>query len=136
MEGLIGLGVIIGVLGAACLIGWGMGALYDIYYKYRVKKNHIKHPKLIELEKEREKLCKEYHQWWDEKYQAQKRIDHNFEILRYCTEQEGEKYISRIEQDQQIYTNARKHMEELSPLVEAARQAEDEYKEKYNIRHW
>lgn len=136
MEGLIGLGVIIGVLGTACLIGWGMGALYDIYYKYRVKKNRTNHPKLIELQKEREKVCEEYNRWWDEKYEAQKRIDKNFEILKYCTEEAKKKYLVSIEQDQQIYTNADKHMKELSPLVNAAREAEQTYREEHNIRHW
>lgn len=136
MEGLIGLGVVIGVLGTACLIGWITGSLYDIYYKYRVKRNHIKHPKMIELQKERERVCSEYNCWWVEKHEAQKRIDLNFEILKYCTKQEGEKYISLIEQDQQIYTNADKHMKELSPLVDSAREAEQTYREEHNIRHW
>lgn len=136
MEGLIGLGVVVGILGTACLIGWSAGALYDIYYKYRVKKNHIKHPKLIELQKEREKICEEYNCWWDKKYEARKRIDKNFEILKYCTEEAKRKYLFFIEQDQQIYTNADKHMKELSPLVDSAREAEQAYREEHNIRHW
>lgn len=136
MEELMTLFYIILVIGPLIFIGWSLNALGDIYYKYRVKKNHANHPKMIELEKERERLSKEYSQLWDEKHEAQKRIDRNFEILKYCTEQEGEKYISRIEQDQQIYTNANKHMEELLPLVEAAREAEQTYREKHNIRHW
>lgn len=136
MAELIGLGVVVGIFGAACLIGWSAGGLYDIYCKYRVKKNHINHPKLTELQKERERVCKEYGQWWDKKYEAQKRIDKNFEILKYCTKQEGEKYIFLIEQDQQTYTNADKHMKELSPLVDAAREAEQTYREEHNIRHW
>lgn len=113
-----------------------MGALYDIYYKYRVKKNHIKHPKLIELQKERKKICEEYNRWWDERHEAQKRIDKNFEILKYCTEEAKRKYLFFIEQDQQIYTNADKHMKELSPLVDSAREAEQTYREEHNIRHW
>ena len=136
MEGLIGLGVVIGVLGTAYLIGWGIGTLYDIYYKYRVKKNHINHPKLIELQKEREKVCEEYNRWWDEKYEAQKRIDKNFEIMKYCTEVGKKKHLVFIEQDQQIYTNADTHMKELHPLVDTAREAEQTYREKHHIRHW
>lgn len=132
-----GFGFILGALCvAACLISWGVDALYDIYYKYHVKKNHTNHLKLVELQKERERLCKEYYQWWDERYDAQKRIDNNFEILKYCTEEAKKKYLTSIEQDQQIYTNADRHMKELSPLVDAAREAEQTYREKHNIRHW
>ena len=136
MEGLICLGVIIGVFGTACLIGWGASALYDIYYKYRVKKNHTNHPKLFELQKERERVCDEYNRWWDKKHEAQKRIDKNFEILKYCTEEAKKKYLVSIKQDQQIYINADKHMKELLPLVDSAREAEQAYREEHNIRHW
>lgn len=136
MEELICLGITLGILCAACLIGWGVGALCDIYYKYHAKKNHTIHLKLVELQKERERVCKEYYQWWDERHEAQRRIDNNFEILKYCTEEAKKKYLTSIEQDQQIYTNADRHMKELSPLVEAAREAEQTYREKYNIRHW
>lgn len=136
MEEFIVLGIILGAIGVACLISWGGDALYDIYYKYHVKKNHTNHSKLVELQKERERVCKEYYQWWDERYDAQKRIDNNFEILKYCTEEAKKKYLTSIEQDQQIYTNADRHMKELSPLVDAAREAEQTYREKYNIRHW
>ena len=82
MEGLIGLGVVVSLLGVAYLIGWGASVLFDTYWKYRVKKNRTNHPKLIELQKERERLCKEYHQWWDEKNEARKRLDINYEILK------------------------------------------------------
>ena len=136
MEGLICLGVIIGIFGTACLIGWGMGALYDIYYKYRVKKNHTNHPKLIGLQKERERMCKEYSQWWDEKYEAQKRIDKYMEETKYHEEDITKSFLEAIKQEQQIYSNADKHMKELSPLVNAAREAEQTYREEHNIRHW
>lgn len=136
MAELIGLGIALGVLGVAFLIGWGIGVLLDVYWKYRVKKNHINHPKLIELQKEREKVCDEYNRWWDKRHEAQKRIDRNFEILKYCTEEAKKKYLVSIEQDQQIYTDADRHMKELSLLVNSAREAEQTYREKHNIRHW
>lgn len=136
MEELIAVGIGLGIFGMACLIGWGAGVLIDVRWKYLVKKNRANHPKLIELQKEREKVCKEYNRWWDEKYEAQKHIDKNFEILKYCTEEAKKKYLASIEQDQQIYTNADKHMKELSPLVDSAREAEQAYREEHNIRHW
>lgn len=136
MEELIGLGVVLGIFVVAGLIGWGASALYDIYWKYRVKRNRTNHPKLIELQKEREKVCDEYNRLWDKRHEAQKRIDRNFEILKYCTEEAKRKYLFSIEQDQQIYTDTDKHMKELSPLVDAAREAEQTYREEHNIRHW
>lgn len=136
MYGLIGLGVVIGALGIAYFIGWGIGALYDIYYKYRVKKNRINHPKLIELQKEREKVCEEYNRWWDEKYEAQKRIDKYLEEIKYHEDQVRGNFLNTIKQEQQFYSNADKHMKELRPLVDAAREAEQTYREEHNIRHW
>ena len=136
MEELIGLGVALGVLGVACLIGWGVGTLYDIYCKYRVKKNHINHPKLIELQKEREKVCEEYNRWWDERYEAQKRIDKYMEEIKYHEDQVRGNFLNAIKQEQQFYSNADKHMKELRPLVDAAREAEQTYREEHNIRHW
>ena len=136
MAELIGFGVALGTIGVACLIGWGIGVLFDIYWKYRAKKNHIKYSKLIELQKEREKVCNEYNRWWDKRHEAQKRIDRNFEILKYCTEEVKKKYLVSIEQDQQIYIDSDMHMKELRPLVDAAREAEQTYREEHNIRHW
>lgn len=136
MAGIISLGIVIVAILIVFLLSWIIGSLYDIYYKYRVKRNHIKHPKMIELQKERERVCSEYNCWWVEKHEAQKRIDNNFEILKYCTEEVKKKYLASIEQDQQIYTNADNHMKELSPLVDAARKAEQTYREEHNIRHW
>lgn len=127
---------VIFVLGFIFLLGWGLAKLCDAYYDYRAKRNRTNHPKLIELQKEREKVCEEYNRWWDERHEAQKRIDKNFEILKYCTEEAKKKYLVFIEQDQQIYTNADSHMKELSPLVDAAREAEQTYREEHNIRHW
>lgn len=136
MAELIGLGVALGVLGVACLIGWGAGVLFDVYWKYRVKKNRINHPKLVELQKERERVCKEYYQWWDEKYEAQKRIDKYMEEVKYHEADITKSFLEAIKQEQQIYSNADKHMKELSPLVNAAREAEQTYREEHNIRHW
>ena len=136
MAELIGLGVALGVLGVACLIGWGAGVLFDVYWKYRVKKNRINHPKLVELQKERERVCKEYYQWWDEKYEAQKRIDKYMEEVKYHEADITKSFLEAIKQEQQIYSNADKHMKELSPLVNAAREAEQVYREEHNIRHW
>lgn len=127
---------VIVVVGTLVFIGWSVNALYDIYYKYRAKRNRANHPKLIELQKEREKVCEEYNRWWDEKYEAQKRIDKNFEILKYCTEVGKKKHLVFIEQDQQIYTNADTHMKELRPLVDSTREAEQTYREEHNIRYW
>lgn len=127
---------VIFVLGFIFLLGWGSAKLYDVYYDYRAKRNHRFHSQLFELQKEREKVCEEYNCWWNEKYEAQKRIDKYFEILKYCTDEAKKKYLVSIEQDQQIYTDADKHMKELSPLVDATREAEQTYREKYNIRHW
>lgn len=134
MAELIGLGVAIGVLGTACLIGWGIGILLDIYWKYRAKKNHINHPKLVELQKEREKVCEEYHQWWDKKYKAEKQIDFIYERMKYYND--NEKLITKLQKAREVYSNALDKLEYLDPLVETARRAEDEYKEKHNIRHW
>ena len=136
MAELIGLGVALGVLGVACLICWGAGVLFDVYWKYRVKKNRINHPKLVELQKERERACKEYYQWWDEKYEAQKRIDKYMEEVKYHEADITKSFLEAIKQEQQIYSNADKHMKELSPLVNAAREAEQVYREEHNIRHW
>lgn len=127
---------IIFVLGFIFLLGWGLAKLCDAYYDYRAKRNRTNHPKLIELQKEREKVCKEYNQWWDERHEAQERIDKNFEIMKYCTEVGKKKHLVFIEQDQQIYTNADTHMKELRLLVDAAREAEQTYREEHNIRHW
>lgn len=136
MAELIGLGVALGVLGVAYLIGWGIGVLLDIYWKYRVKKNHVNHPKLIELQKEREKVCEEYYQWWNEKHKAQKRIDEYMKEIKYHEEDITKSFLEAIKQEQQIYSNADKHMKELRPLVDAAREAEQTYREEHNIRHW
>lgn len=136
MAELIGLGVALGVLGVAYLIGWGIGVLLDIYWKYRVKKNHVNHPKLIELQKEREKVCEEYYQWWNEKHKAQKRIDEYMKEIKYHEEDITKSFLEAIKQEQQIYSNADKHMKELSPLVDAAREVEQTYREEHNIRHW
>ena len=136
MEELIGLGVVLGIFVVAGLIGWGASALYDVYWKYRVKKNRINHPKLIELQKEREKMCEEYNQWWDERHEAKKRIDKYMEEIKYHEEDVTKSFLEAIKQEQQIYSNADKHMKELRPLVDAAREAEQTYREEHNIRHW
>ena len=127
---------VIFVLGFIFLLGWGSAKLCDAYYDYRTKRNRTNHPKLIELQIKRIKVCEEYNRWWDKRYEAQTRIDKNFEILKYCTDEAKKKYLVFIEQDQQIYTDADKHMKELSPLVDAAREAEQTYREEHNIRHW
>ena len=136
MEELIGFGIALGVLGVAYLIGWGIGVLLDIYWKYRTKKNHINHPKLVELQKEREKVCEECYQWWNEKHEAQKRIDEYMKEIKYHEEDITKSFLEAIKQEQQIYSNADRHMKELSPLVDAAREAEQAYRDKHNIRHW
>ena len=136
MAELIGLGVALGVLGVACLIGWGAGVLFDVYWKYRVKKNRINHPKLVELQKEREKVCEEYYRWWNEKHEAQKRIDEYMKEIKYHEEDITKSFLEAIKQEQQIYSNADKHMKELRPLVDAAREVDQIYREEHNIRHW
>lgn len=136
MAELIGLGVALGVLGIACLIGWGIGVLLDIYWKYRVKKNRINHPKLIELQKEREKVCEEYNQWWNIKNEAKKKIDIYNEVLKYHNDEARENFLASIKEEQEKYTDAALRMTKLSPLVDAAREAEQAYREEHNIRHW
>ena len=136
MAELIGLGVAIGVLGVAYLIGWGIGVLLDIYWKYRVKKNHVNHPKLIELQKEREKVCEEYNRWWDVKYEAKKKIDAYNEVIKYHNDEARENFLTSIKEEQEKYTDAALHMTKLSPLVDTAREAEQTYREEHNIRHW
>lgn len=65
MEDIKTLFGVIFVLGFIFLLGWGSAKLCDAYYDYRAKRNRTNHPKLIELQKERERVCKEYSQWWD-----------------------------------------------------------------------
>ena len=134
MEDIKTLFGVIFVLGFIFLLGWGSAKLCDAYYDYRAKRNRTNHPELIELQKEREKVCKEYNQLWDEKYKAEKQIDFIYERMKYYNN--NEKLIAKLQKARETYSNALDKLEYLDPLVEAARRAEDEYKEKHNIRHW
>ena len=134
MEGLIGLGIAVGVLGTACLIGWGMGALYDIYYKYHVKKNHANHPKLFELINERDRILAERACWWHQKNKAEKEIQDCEDRIRYggSTPQLCEK-LTKCHND---WREAFENLERTEPLLIEAREAAENYIEEHNIRHW
>lgn len=134
MEELIGLGIAVGVLGTACLIGWGMGALYDIYYKYRVKKNHANHPKLFELINERDRILAERACWWHQKNKAEKEIQDCEDRIRYggSTPQLCEK-LTKCHND---WREAFENLERTEPLLIEAREAAENYIEEHNIRHW
>ena len=134
MEGLIGLGVIIGVLGTACLIGWGMGALYDIYYKYRVKKNHANHPKLFELINERDKILAERSCWWHQKSKAEKEIQDCEDKIRYGGSTPG--LCEKLTKCHSDWREAFENLERTEPALIDAREAVDNYREEHNIRHW
>ena len=134
MEGLIGLGVIIGVLGTACLIGWGMGALYDIYYKYRVKKNHANHPKLFELINERDKILAERSCWWHQKSKAEKEIQDCEDKIRYGGSTPG--LCEKLTKCHSDWREAFENLERTKPALIDAREAVDNYREEHNIRHW
>ena len=134
MEGLIGLGVVIGVLGTACLIGWGMGALYDIYYKYRVKKNHTNHPKLFELINERDKILAERSCWWHQKSKAEKEIQDCEDKIRYGGSTPG--LCEKLTKCHSDWREAFENLERTKPALIDAREAVDNYREEHNIRHW
>ena len=134
MEGLIGLGVVIGVLGTACLIGWGVGALYDIYYKYRVKKNHTNHPKLFELINERDKILAERSCWWHQKSKAEKEIQDCEDKIRYGGSTPG--LCEKLTKCHSDWREAFENLERTKPALIDAREAVDNYREEHNIRHW
>ena len=94
------------------------------------------HKSLVELQKEREKICEEYNRWWDVKYEAKKKIDAYNEVIKYHNDEARENFLTSIKEEQEKYTDAALHMTKLSPLVDAAREAEQTYREKHNIRHW
>ena len=95
MEDIKTLFGVIFVLGFIFLLGWGSAKLCDAYYDYRAKRNRTNHPELIELQKEREKVCKEYNQLWDEKYKAEKQIDFIYERMKYYNN--NEKLIAKLQ---------------------------------------
>lgn len=134
MNELIAVGIGIGIFGGACLIGWSAGALYDIYYKYRVNKNRAEHPEWIKLVEKRKALCDEYHWWSLREEDAVTVIDGIYERARYFDD--DKKFTNSLKQPREQYRIARENLDRLSPLIEEARRAEDEYKEKHNIRHW
>ena len=134
MEGLIGLGVVIGVLGTACLIGWGAGALYEVYYKYRVKKNHANHPKLFELINERDKILAERACWWHQKNKAEKEIQDCEDKIRYGGS--TPKLCEKLTKCHADWREAFENLERTEPSLIDAREAVENYIEEHNIRHW
>ena len=134
MEELIGLGVAIGVLGTAYLIGWGASTLYDIYYKYRVKKNHSNHPKLFELINERDKILAERSCWWHQKYKAEKEIQDCEDKIRYGGS--TPKLCEKLTKCHDDWREAFENLERTEPLLIEVREAVDNYREEHNIRHW
>lgn len=134
MEGLIGLGVAVGVFLIGCLLGWIISSLYDIYYKYRVKKNHTNHPKLFELINERDKILVERSCWWHQKDKAEKEIQDCEDKIRYggSTPELCEK-LTKCHND---WREAFENLERTRPALDEAREAVENYYETHNIRHW
>ena len=134
MEGLICHGIVIGVLGMACLIGWGAGVLLDAHWKYRVKKNRANHPKLIELQKERDKILAERACWWHQKGKAEKEIQDCEDRIRYggSTPELCEK-LTKCHND---WREAFENLERTGPALNNAREAVENYIKEHNIRHW
>ena len=122
------------VMGVFAFLCWFSYTIYNIYYNYRVKKNHAKHPEWVELVEKRKALCNEYHWWSLREEDAATAIDGIYERARYFDN--DEKFINSLKQPREQYRIARENLDRLSPLIEEARRAEDEYKEKHNIRHW
>ena len=134
MEELIGLGIVLGIFVVAGLIGWGMGALYDIYYKYRVKKNHTNHPKLFELINERDKILAERSCWWHQKSKAEKEIQDCEDKIRYGGSTPG--LCEKLTKCHSDWREAFENLERTEPALIDAREAVDNYREEHNIRHW
>ena len=132
MEGLIGLGVVVGTIIVGYLLGWIISGLYNIYSKYHTKKNHKNHPEFSELIKKRNTLSEEYNGWWHLKYDAKKWIDAYREELQYTgiINEEG------LQKHQADYNQANEKLLQIGDKLEEARNAVDNYREKYNIRHW
>ena len=134
MEELIGLGIVLGIFVVAGLIGWGVGALYDIYYKYRVKKNHTNHPKLFELINERDKILAERSCWWHQKSKAEKEIQDCEDKIRYGGSTPG--LCEKLTKCHSDWREAFENLERTEPALIDAREAVDNYREEHNIRHW
>lgn len=134
MEGLFSLGVAVGVILIGCLLSWIINVLYDIYYKYRVKKNHANHPKLTELINERDKILVERSCWWHQKDKAEKEIQNCEDKIRYggSTPELCEK-LTKCHSD---WREAFENLERTEPLLIEAREAAENYREEHNIRHW
>lgn len=132
MEELIGLGVVLGIFVVAGLIGWGTSALYDVYWKYRVKKNRIKYPEFFELIKKRDAISNEQSGWWHLRDTEKKWIDDYHTNLRYT----GIIKNTELEAHQTAYNIAEKKLREFSIKLDEAREAVENYREEHNIRHW
>lgn len=123
--------VIMGIFAFLC---WVSYTIYNIYYNYRVKKNRAKHPEWIELVEKRKALCDEYHWWSLREEDAVTVIDGICERARYFDD--DKKFTNSLKQPREQYRIARENLDRLSPLIEEARRAEDEYRKEHNIRHW
>lgn len=132
MAELIGFGVALGTIGVACLIGWGASALYDVYWKYRVKKNHVKYPEFFELIKKRDAISNEHSGWWHLQDAEKEWIDNYHTNLRYT----GIIKNTELEAHQTAYNIAEKKLWEFSIKLDEAREAVENYREEHNIRHW
>lgn len=126
--------IVFGLLGVACLIGWSAGVLLDTYWKYRVKRNRVNHPKLVELVNERDKILNERSCWWRQKNKAEKEIQECEDKIRYggSTPELCEK-LTKCHAD---WREAFENLERTEPLLIEAREAVDNYREAHNIRHW
>ena len=134
MEGLIGLGVVVGVILIGSLLGWGIGSVWNIIYNRKVKKNHTNHPKLTELINERDKILAERSCWWHQKHKAEKEIQVCEDKIRYggSTPELCEK-LTKCHAD---WREAFENLERTEPSLIDAREAVDIYREEHNIRHW
>ena len=134
MGELIGLGIIVGAIPIGFSLCWIISKLYDIYYKYHVKKNHINHPKLFELINERDKILAERACWWHQKNRAEKEIQDCEDKIRYggSTTELCEK-LTKCHSD---WREAFENLERTGPTLNEAREAVENYIEEHNIRHW
>lgn len=134
MEGLIGLGIAVGVILIGCLLGWIVSSLHNIYYNYHAKKNHTNHTKLFELINERDKILAERACWWHQKSKAEKVIQDCENKIRYggSTPELCEK-LTKCHND---WREAFENLERTEPALIDAREAVENYYETHNIRHW
>lgn len=134
MEELLEVGIAIGVIVVAIGIGTGIGAIINGVINHKVKKNHTNYPELVRLYSEASKLAEEYYFWWNAQHDAKMKVDDIEATMKYCgANKDLELMLSKA---QEQYRNATARMNELGPQKNKAYEKANQYKEKYNIRHW